>query len=410
MDAKTNVFMNVFWIGFAIYTLFFTILVSNIVPYRFVVVFQMVQFFGVFIFLLAAFSLIRFKLSNNYLLTVLSLFLFWQLITVMRGFIFEVEYIKNSLLDLWFGILIYFAPVIMLFPNIIASFKKISKVIIILGIFFLLYDMIFIKDLLYPYGGNRLSQALIEYFSRNLSMACGFLLFTYIYNSDKKNFTALGIIVLTLLLSAIRARRSLMFMTMTILVISYIIFYFSNKGKVTKVIFSIILILSLIMYGAYVYTSQRNGMFGLLSSRMYEDTRSGVVQNFYNAMSTTDWIFGKGINGIYFCPGIDEGNRITIYRSVIETGYLQVILKGGILSLSLFLLLALPAMYLGFFKSKNILVKGAAAWILWYIINMYSSTGNGFVMTYILVWVSIGLCFHKGIRAKTDTEMKVLLQ
>jgi hypothetical protein len=195
-------------------------------------------------------------------------------------------------------------------------------------------------------------------------------------------------------------------MSMTLLVISYIVFYFSNRGKIMKVVFSVILILSLGMYGAYVYTLQKNGAFGLLTSRMHEDTRSGVVKSFYRDMKTTDWLIGKGVNGQYFCPGIDEGNRITTYRIVIETGYLQIILKGGIISLALMLLISIPAMIKGFFRSNNLLSKGAAIWILWFLFNLYSSVGNAFILSYILFWISIGLCYEPGILAKTDDEIK----
>jgi hypothetical protein len=330
----------------------------------------------------------------------------WQVSVVIRGFIFDVEYIKTSLLDAWFGVFIYFVPLILLFPKEIASYKKIFNLIVILGIFYLFFDLIFIKELLYPYGGNRLAQALVEYFSRNLSIPCGLILFTFIYHSNKKNLFALSIVILTFLFAAVRARRSLMFMSITLLVISYVVFYFSNRGKIMKIVFSVILILSLGMYGAYIYTLQKSGVFGLLTSRMHEDTRSGVINSFYSDMNTTDWLIGRGVNGQYFCPGIDEGNRITTYRIVIETGYLQIILKGGIISLVLLLLIAIPAMIKGFFYSKNLFSKAAAIWILWFLFNLYSSVGNAFILSYLLFWISIGICYEPGIIAKTDDEIK----
>jgi hypothetical protein len=163
------------------------------------------------------------------------------------------------------------------------------------------------------------------------------------------------------------------------------------------------------LYGAYVYSLQRSGMFGLLTSRMHEDTRSRVVANFYGNMKTADWLVGKGVEGQYYCPGIDEGNRITIYRNVIETGYLQIILKGGLISLVLFSMISIPAMIKGLFYSKNILTRGAAIWIFWFLFNLYSSVGNTFVLSYLLFWISIGICYDSELRAKTDEEMKEAL-
>jgi hypothetical protein len=196
-----------------------------------------------------------------------------------------------------------------------------------------------------------------------------------------------------------------MFSVMSGLFLAYIGFFISNRGKLANIIVSMILILFLGMYGAYIYKSQKKGTFRLLSSRLYEDTRSGVVENFYRDMQTMDWILGKGISGEYFCPGIDEGHRVTVYREVIETGYLQIILKRGIVSIVLFSFLAIPALFRGLFRSRNLLCKASALWILWYLINTYAATYHYLNITYLLVWLSIGICLDIEIRYKTDAEI-----
>jgi len=406
LSGKTDLFLNLFWFGFVIYTIIYTISITGHIPFRLIVMFQIVQISSMFLFLISAFMLLQIRFANNYLRITYVLYCCWQLSVVIRGFIFDVEYLKTSLLDAWFGIFIYFVPLILLFPKEIAGYKKIFNVIVILAGFYLFFDLIFIKELLYPYGGNRLAQSLVEYFSRNLSIPCGFILLTYLYHTNKKNLFSLSIVILTFLFAAVRARRSLMFMAITLLVTSYLVFYFSNRGKIMKIVFSVIMILSLGIYGAYIYTLQKSGVFGLLTSRMHEDTRSGVINNFYRDMSTTDWLIGRGVNGQYYCPGIDEGNRITTYRIVIETGYLQIILKGGLISLALLFIISIPAMIKGLFRSNNSFSKGAAIWIFWFLMNLYSSVGNAFILSYLLFWISIGICYEPGIITKTDDEIK----
>lgn len=406
LSGKTDLFLNLFWFGFVVYTIIYTISITGHIPFRLIVMFQIVQISSMFLFLISAFMLLQIRFANNYLRITYVLYCCWQLSVVIRGFIFDVEYLKTSLLDAWFGIFIYFVPLILLFPKEIAGYKKIFNVIVILAGFYLFFDLIFIKELLYPYGGNRLAQSLVEYFSRNLSIPCGFILLTYLYHTNKKNLFSLSIVILTFLFAAVRARRSLMFMAITLLVTSYLVFYFSNRGKIMKIVFSVIMILSLGIYGAYIYTLQKSGVFGLLTSRMHEDTRSGVINNFYRDMSTTDWLIGRGVNGQYYCPGIDEGNRITTYRIVIETGYLQIILKGGLISLALLFIISIPAMIKGLFRSNNSFSKGAAIWIFWFLMNLYSSVGNAFILSYLLFWISIGICYEPGIITKTDDEIK----
>jgi len=153
------------------------------------------------------------------------------------------------------------------------------------------------------------------------------------------------------------------------------------------------------------YAVQRNGFFGYFDSRLDEDTRKGVEIAFRNDMKPIDWMIGKGINGVYYCPNIDEGYRVTIYRSAIETGYLQIILRGGIVSLALYILIMIPAILKGFFFSKNKLCKAAAAWIVLFMIFSYPMCVHWFILSTVLIWISIAICYNKDICGKTDEEI-----
>jgi hypothetical protein len=157
-----------------------------------------------------------------------------------------------------------------------------------------------------------------------------------------------------------------------------------------------------------VYRPHNNHLFGYLLERGDEDTRSAVEIYFYDDMKTKDWIIGKGINGEYFAPDIEK-EQLTNYRSNIETGYLQTILKGGLISLGLFILIAVPALLKGIFYSRNILSKAAGIWILMALINSYPSTVNTFTLRYLLVWISIGICYSKEIRQMENSYIKDII-
>ena len=132
----------------------------------------------------------------------------------------------------------------------------------------------------------------------------------------------------------------------------------------------------------------------------------------YADMSPTDWVIGKGIKGQYYCPVVENVNDAegAGYRDNIETGYLQIILKGGIISLALLLLMFVPAVYKGLFKSKNVLSKAAALWIFLWIIYLYPSGGIVFTMNYVLVWIAVGICYSEKIRNLPDSTIKNYLQ
>jgi hypothetical protein len=156
--------------------------------------------------------------------------------------------------------------------------------------------------------------------------------------------------------------------------------------------------------------------FSLLTERIDSDSRSTVHDCFYSDMRFNDFIFGKGIDGRFYCPGADndyDNNTTSIanigYRYNIETGYLDIILKGGVLSLLLYFLINLSAAFNGAF-SKNGLAKGASLYLILNFSNIWIENSQSFTFRYMLVWLSIGICFSKELKSFTDSEIKKKLK
>ena len=387
-----------FWFGYAIYSLSYTISTSGSVNFIFC---QLLQIIALLVLVPSAVLLMRWRFDSTYLKVIYVTYVVWSFFVISRGFRFDYQFLKGMLFDSGFGVFLYFAPLVLLFPRELVYYKNIFSIIVVLSLAFLVFDMIFLRDLLYQ-GRNIRSQSIIEYFSINLSIQSGFLLLTYMYHTKKRIMLALGVLVLTFLLAAIRARRGLMFMSISILTVSFFMYYYAHKVKIVVFLLSAFLILTTYILGAKIYNENKEGLFGYITDRLDEKTRSGVEISFFNDMSTKDWIIGKGIVGQYYCPGIDSGNLIA-YRGVIETGYLQIILKGGIVSLALLLLIAIPAMFKGIFYSKNFLSKAAGIWILLFLVDLYPATPVNFSMNYLLVWLSIGICYSKKIRNYSES-------
>lgn len=169
------------------------------------------------------------------------------------------------------------------------------------------------------------------------------------------------------------------------------------------------MLISGLYYASTIYNINNNKLFGFISKRGEEDTRTPVELYFYSDFKKIDWLIGRGINGEYFCPDIDQ-DQITDYRSYIETGYLEFILKGGIIYLAIYLLILIPAVILGLFNSKNIFSKAAALWIVISFISIYPSTVNTFSLNYLLIWISVGICYSEKIRRLADEEIEFLLK
>ena len=190
---------------------------------------------------------------------------------------------------------------------------------------------------------------------------------------------------LNLMFCVIAARRGGVVLGL-LYVIAYIYFsFFCGKRKIPKwLVFCVV--------GAFIVV----GLYFLLNSmlvsylleRGIEDTRSYVEFFLYNDFSDhyADWIFGRGINGAYYCPLFKN-----VMRQVIETGYLFMILKGGIIYLFLYVALYLHAIIRAF-KSGNILLKIMAAELIIRLFSLYPFGLPAFRYTDLLCWIFILYC------------------
>ena len=389
-----------FWIGFSVYV---TFQVFNSLDLLNLKICLALQFLGIAALIIAGLNIAILRIRNSYLSILFILYFGWVLITVLRdlGGIANYASIKDFLFSPYgSGGLLYFVPLAIFLPRNAIFLKKTFDAIIILGIVYLFFNVLLIKSLLVA-GADSYSQEMFETLSA-LSLPCGFILCTYSYHSRLRNFFALGVIVLTLLFALIRARRGLLLFCSEILILAYMIYFFHSKKKYFLIYFSILLISLGILYESNLYHIDENRILGFISERGVDDSRTGIELYFYDDMKTKDWIIGKGILGRYFCPNVEE-NQITNFRNVIETGYLQIILKGGLVSLILLLLIAIPALIMGIFFSKNILAKACGAWILIFIACLYPRDVVKFDLNYILVWISIGVCYNKTLRNLPET-------
>src|SRR5690554_2898902 len=176
------------------------------------------------IFIPACIQLIKFRFDNEYQKIIFALLFAWSISIFIRG-IFDIDsfdVLKATLFNPWFGGFLYFVPIVMLFPKKLIFYKKIFDTIIILAFFYILYDFIYISDLMEPDGENERSREIVEYFSKTLSFPIIFILLTYVYHSRSRNLYALFVLLLTIFFSMVRARRGMLIMSVGPLIFAYI--------------------------------------------------------------------------------------------------------------------------------------------------------------------------------------------
>lgn len=229
-----------------------------------------------------------------------------------------------------------------------------------------------------------------------LPFISAFLLGFGCFFSKRQRMFNIMIWAIFFLLMMLNARRNVAF---SLLLYAFIAYVFSITMDMKKnIIKSILTILISILIGLFLILKMdalSSGLFRNMSNRVSEDTRSGVEELFFADFANspiTDWIFGRGMDGGYYQITIDaETGEISDNRTAIETGYLNMILKGGMVYDVVIILIMLLAVRRGYGR-KNRTCSFLATILLTYFIDLYTTNPVcAFSVRSILFWFCISV-------------------
>jgi len=339
-------------------------------------------------------------------------YLVWSFIIILRPVI-EGQHYSNYSLHPYssFGFLSYLLPLVVLLGTGIISFTKIFRIIYIFAIIGFIYFILNFKNMQAivdegilntrpdsdTIGINQLADRYA--FWLNIST---FSLFCYEFISKKQKWLAILSLAFMLFLCLYFARRSgVVFIFLYFIAAFYLYLQQSNGAtKFLRALF-MLLITGTVILTVFMYSDTT---FSLLFSRIDEDSRTGVDDSLISYLNRENaWFFGKGIDGVYTSPAFDEP------RYVHETGYLYMILKGGVVYLSLYCFLLLYSAYLGYFKTNNRLTKAFAIYILFHVLLLIPFGVISFDLEYLFLWVAVASCQSKYYRLMTNEQMKLYI-
>lgn len=338
-----------------------------------------------------------------------TLLIIWTIYIVVNGINFSYDYAKEYLFE-QYRFLQFIIPLIVLIPLTKAVFiNKLMSLYRLTGrIFLLLLPFYILLELYY-------NQNITELYIWVFATGSGFVLLTSSYHSRKEVVIASIVVFTALILATLLARRNIMLTYAAFMFAAYWIYLFYKKEvSIQKKIASLAVSLLILVGGFYVFTSNQATVFSKISSRAMLNTRDRVFLGFSLEMAKSPayLIIGKGVNGTYYAPGVDKefsGKKITYrdqdHRMHIETGYLQLILNGGIVYLLIFLAILLPAAIKGLFRSRNLFVKGCAILVFLWLVDMVPFGVPSFSLRYLLVWICVGICFSGTLRNMNNDEM-----
>jgi len=352
------------------------------------------------------------------------LFLFWQIIIVLRGlFGGGVEMSFNGYFSYYAVNYLFILPILIPFVSLIRFdfrlFSYFKKMAIPLCVVFFLLVLIFFKELLL--ANYSLESSLIDSTSgykgeqlgiRSLvailvSIAPIFLFSSkcFMYLPSKINKCVLVAVFLTLLLALRAAGRGYIIEILMHLFILGYLYLANNRGSNLFIRFWTIFLISFAIIAFYFMNA--SSLFLYITERGLDDSRSLVETGFIKDFNRDvwDWILGRGLYGTYRTSVNLKGfdNRLWM-----ETGYLYLILKGGIINLGLYVWVLFSTFVRGFFKSQNLLCKGAALFVLLQIIMLYPFGLPAFSLNYLLLWFFIGLLNKSRFRNLSDLQIKKL--
>ena len=136
----------------------------------------------------------------------------------------------------------------------------------------------------------------------------------------------------------------------------------------------------------------------------YADTRTFLYFEVFQDLKINNaFVFGKGLNATYASEAFQ-----TLGRPVVEVGFLQILLKTGIVGILLYLWVILKAIYLSLGKSTSFHMKSLGLLLLGYVIMLFVENVIAYNLLNVIVWIVVGMCYSPKLRAMSDTEFKFL--
>lgn len=339
---------------------------------------------------------------------ILYIFLFINIITIIRGIYSPPLPYNSFIIDINF-MWQYLVPFFLLIkptPSMLQILIKWCWIYVFLALFFCIYN--FSDFYLNPAEIMKSMIGWEAYIVNRPQVPCTLILpiCAFLFFFTKFSDLQKGLLIITIILAlgaALMAGRRSSAASILYFIIATIFYYYFKSNKKFFILLSLFIIVYLIIYNLDIDFWKEN--FEILSNKIDSDTRGIVEQEFYKDMkSFSDWLWGRGMSGTYLSPSASLIDKL--HRHLIETGYLNIILHGGLCLLIPYILIMLRAIYKGLFFSNNLLCKTCAIYIIYHLISLYPGGTPGLELNFFLNYIFITLCNSSLWINKTNQEIK----
>lgn len=218
-------------------------------------------------------------------------------------------------------------------------------------------------------------------------------------------------VLMAILAAAMSGRRYVSLILIGYIIIALYIYLIKRKSRWIRfiVLFSFVLFfITLLLSTQHSVGNFFDNNLVVLSNRINDDTRSDVETDFYKDMKDpSDFFWGRGMAGTYVSPLLSDIDHL--HRRVVETGYLNIILHGGLLMLVPYVYILLYAFFIGFFYSKNLFVKNCALFIIYHLLLLYPGGHTKLTLEFFILFLFIRICLTRRWRNMDNLVIKQTL-
>ena len=244
-----------------------------------------------------------------------------------------------------------------------------------------------------------------------LLMPIFYIIVTYPMQSPRNRILTF-IISVTIVVTSFTNRAGIMRIVFSYLII--VIYYIILNIKLNKKLINIIIFCVLMSPLYFIYQGingenifqvlSENNTQGTGQENLIADTRTDLYDEVLQDMQISKtFIFGKGINGGYVSDSFDTFNR-----TAAEVGFLQILLKSGIVGFLIYMALFISAIFKALNKSKNLFMKYLGLLLSFYVLMFFIENILAFNLFNIIIWIVVGMCHSERLRDLNDEEIREL--
>lgn len=200
------------------------------------------------------------------------------------------------------------------------------------------------------------------------------------------------------------------------ILISYsilLVYYLMQSVRISKklinfLVFIILMIPLISIYlgikGESVFESILGETESYSQMNPYADTRTFLYYEVFQDLKMNKaFIFGKGLNASYASESFQ-----TFGRRMVEVGFLQILMKMGIVGVLLYLSVIITAIFKSIGKSSNLFIKSLGLLLAGYVLMLFIENVLAYNLLNVVIWIIVGMCYSPKLRALNDTEIKFL--